>query len=278
MSAESAYVGIDVAIAKSKRLPVVVSVQRNGCLIPLPLRDHAKAYPPAGPGNEAILESGVAEQYAHDTLTYLDRIQQHFRLNIRAVAIDAPAGYCAEGASSRGCESALGEAGLSYFSTPTLTRFKEILDCATAHKKSGGDMCRVPHANKLWMLAGFALFDALKRRWKCLETYPYAISHSLGIAEKKTKGGHRTHLRAATAETKWSPADLDQELLAICFGSPHDRVDAYLASWVASLHPHERTAYGSEPNDSIWVPLVGEGVERKGSTMRFPRRPRHKHS
>lgn len=117
-------------------------------------------------------------------------------------------------------------------------------------------MCRVPHANKLWMRAGFALFDVLKRRWECLETYPYAISHALGVTEKKTKGGHRAHLRAAIVETKWSPANLDHELRAISFGSSHDRVDAYLASWVASLHPHQRVAYGRDPEDSIWVPLV----------------------
>lgn len=126
MSAESAYVGIDVAIAKSKKLPVVVSVRRNGCLIPLPLRDH-NASPPDGPGNEAILEPGVAERYADDTLTYLNRLQHHFRVDIRAVAIYAPAGYCPEGASSRGCESALGEAGLSYYSTPTPKSFEMIL-------------------------------------------------------------------------------------------------------------------------------------------------------
>jgi hypothetical protein len=33
----------------------------------------------------------------------------------------------------------------------------------------------------------------------------------------------------------------------------HNALDAYVSAWVAALDPHERSAFGSPPDDVIWV-------------------------
>src|SRR4051794_32243823 len=50
-----AFVGIDVAVAKAKRLPVCVCVRGNGALEPLALRGSGLPLPPSLPGNVAIV-------------------------------------------------------------------------------------------------------------------------------------------------------------------------------------------------------------------------------
>ena len=42
----------------------------------------------------------------------------------------------------------------------------------------------------------------------------------------------------------------------IAWGTAHDRRDAYLASWVASLPENDRSAIGRPPADAIWVPRL----------------------
>jgi len=37
------------------------------------------------------------------------------------------------------------------------------------------------------------------------------------------------------------------------YGPLHDRLDAYLAAWVASVGESEREALGSPPDDVIWI-------------------------
>ena len=44
--------------------------------------------------------------------------------------------------------------------------------------------------------------------------------------------------------------------LQIGYGSPHDRLEAYLSAWVASLERGHREPLGCEPNDVIWVPRI----------------------
>jgi predicted nuclease with RNAse H fold len=251
----SAYAGIDVAIAKSKRLPIVVARRIEGRLEPLALRDHS-VLPPRGPGNEGIVDAHVARRYAIEARDYLRAIERDFGLSIRAIAIDAPSAFCPEGVKLRDCEAALAAAGFSFFTTPTHAQFDAILERARSHLATGGDPTRVPFVNKLWMNAGVALFDVLRRDWPCFETYPYAIVRAMGLEVKKTRGGHAAHLRAALKHTGWKPRDMDRELRSICFGSPHDRVDAYLACWAASLPRDKRRAYGTDADDAIWVPRL----------------------
>lgn len=47
-----------------------------------------------------------------------------------------------------------------------------------------------------------------------------------------------------------------KELLAMGFGSTHDRLDAFLSAWVASLNEKERKAFGTPPDYVIWVSKV----------------------
>ncbi len=66
----NAFVGIDVAFAKTKRLPVVVGIINDGRLEPLPLRT-ASARPPRGSGNAPTLEPQVVKIFAEETATPL---------------------------------------------------------------------------------------------------------------------------------------------------------------------------------------------------------------
>ena len=51
-----------------------------------------------------------------------------------------------------------------------------------------------------------------------------------------------------------SATEMRAKLLAMGFGSTHDRLDAFLSAWVASLDEKDRKAFGTPPDDAIWVP------------------------
>ena len=49
----------------------------------------------------------------------------------------------------------------------------------------------MPHANKIWMLYGFAIFKAVRaNRHEVIEVYPYAIVRAL-LREVRTKRAER---------------------------------------------------------------------------------------
>ncbi len=62
---------------------------------------------------------------------------------------------------------------------------------------------------------------------------------------------------AVAARTGWSPLELESKLNEAVPGSRHDRLDAFMAAWVASLPRDQRRAIGDadQPDDAIWVPL-----------------------
>ena len=64
-SGRRAFIGIDVAFAKAKRLLIVICVQEDGRLVPLPLADKKLPPPPQGRGNAATLDADAeaAERY-----------------------------------------------------------------------------------------------------------------------------------------------------------------------------------------------------------------------
>ena len=68
-----AYIGIDVAFAKRKYLPVSVCVHESGRLIPLPLRTRT-VKPPKGRGNIGTLEDKAIQQFAQETVTFLENV------------------------------------------------------------------------------------------------------------------------------------------------------------------------------------------------------------
>jgi hypothetical protein len=57
--------------------------------------------------------------------------------------------------------------------------------------------------------------------------------------------------------TGWEPRNLAVRLKETVPGSPHDRLDAFMAAWIATLRPEGRRALGDaqQPDDAIWVPL-----------------------
>ena len=61
-----AWVGIDVAFAKRKRLPVSVCVWEGNRLIPRPVADRDAPVPPRGQGNAAALDREAVERFAEE--------------------------------------------------------------------------------------------------------------------------------------------------------------------------------------------------------------------
>lgn len=64
-------------------------------------------------------------------------------------------------------------------------------------------------------------------------------------------------LAAAARHTGWPNGSADDPTFAdIAWAPGHDRLDAYLSAWVAALDEPDRIAYGTPPDDVIWVPRV----------------------
>jgi len=236
----------------------VIAVRERGHLVPLPLARRSER-PPQGMGNRRILEDGSARDYAEQAVEYVQSVLRAEGLRLAGVAIDAPSDYCASSLACRKAEVALGDAGMSYFKTPTAAQFAEIVAIARRHLRDGGPENRLPHANKLWMLAGFELFRAFGSIADCREVYPQAIVRALRVADrhKTDRDAWCDQLRAAAKYTGWPVgADVRSAIREVAWGSNHDRVDAYLAAWVASLPDGELEAFGLPPDDAIWNPKV----------------------
>lgn len=252
-----AFVGIDVACAKGKVLPVSVCIRREGTLEPLPLKS-MKPCPPRGRGNAMTLEPGVVQEFAESTVEYLRKVEGVFGITIRRIAIDAPSSPKTDGALRREAERGLDAKKIRCFTTPDAREFNDIRAKAQRHLADGCHVASVPHANQLWMLVGFELFLRLRQDWECIEVYPQAISAALGSAgvHKSKADGLIRQLLAAAQFTGWPRTVSTAGLHGIGFGSLHDKLDAYLAAWVASLDEGQREPIGCAPDDVIWVPKV----------------------
>lgn len=253
---DSVFVGIDVACAKRKRLPIVVCKRAGSALAPLFLRDRTLPAPPSGMGNALTIDSTAVARFAADTVAYLRGVEQHFELEIARIAIDAPSAPKQEGVYRRQAELALDRIGVSCFTTPDSTTFEKISDRVRGHLAAGGTHSTIPHANQLWMLVGFALFRELGRIWQCIEVFPHAIAHALGeaSAKKSLAEGLARQITAVSRRAGWPAAEGSSALRRLGYGSLHDTLDAYLAAWVASLPDDELEPLGIPPNDVIWVP------------------------
>ena len=257
---EEAYAGIDVAFAKNKRLPLVVCLRRERMLEPIRLRRFATK-PPVGHGNARIvLDRQSVARFADDTAAYLRTVESIFKIRIRRVAIDAPSDPKVDGASRRQCEIGLDQQRISCITTPSLAQFEAIRKKASRHLELGGAESRIPAANQLWMLVGFALFRRLRQDWECLEVFPQAIASVLGAhhVHKSIRDGLLTQLEAVAKKTHWPIMNGIASLTDIGYGSYHDRLDAYLSAWVASLDDSGRLPIGNPPNDAIWIPDISK--------------------
>jgi predicted nuclease with RNAse H fold len=252
------YVGIDVACAIGKRLPICVV--SPGCpLMPLTIPKHLAGAIPRGVGNKEITAVAPFREAARGVVSTISQILDEMGWHVERTAVDAPAAPPAMG--SRASENELGRLGLSSFRTPSASAWAGIRDTCAGHLGSGGSAATLPHANKIWMLFGFELFASLKSSLKAevIEVYPFAIVRALlpACQHKTTEQGYRDQLNAVAARTGWEPLKLETRLKATVSGSRHDRLDAFMAAWVASLPPERRRAFGDaqRPDDAIWVPL-----------------------
>ena len=255
---QPAFAGIDVAFAKRKRLPVAVCLRRGSRLIPLDLAGRDVPRPPVGRGNAAALDEGVLFSFADDVAGYLRQIERHFGVAIRRIGIDAPSQPRSADTKRRKAEAALDSRRISCFTTPSTEDFVRIRDKAAAHLAKGGAESRLPHANQLWMLVGFALFQRLSREWECLEVFPQATVCVLGAnaIHKSRADGLAAQAKAVALRTAWPDLPFEKTIKAAVHGSAHDGLDAYMSAWVAALDPHERVALGCPPDDVIWVPAI----------------------
>ena len=191
------------------------------------------------------------------TAAYLRAVEREHRVAVTRIAIDAPRGPAPPG-GRRVSELALGARGIPYFVTPDEAAWAGIRVQVSRHLHDGGGADRLPHANQLWMLAGFALFDRLQPQWDCLEVFPHAIGLALAAAGRKvTAAGLEARLAAVARHTGWPPQPVAAGRLdGVAYGARHDKLDAYLCAWVASLEEPEREALGAPPDDAIWLPRL----------------------
>lgn len=82
------YIGIDVACAKNKYLPLVICHLEDGRLLPLPLSNH-QIKPPRGLGNALTLQDSVNETFANDIANYIETVCTAFHLNPVCIGIDS---------------------------------------------------------------------------------------------------------------------------------------------------------------------------------------------
>jgi hypothetical protein len=252
------YVGIDVACAVGKRLPIcVVSVADP--VMPLMIPKHLGAAIPRGAGNREIISPSPFREVAGDVVNAIRLVLEEMDWRVQRIAIDAPA--APPFAAPRASESELGRLGLSSFRTPAASDWAGIREKCLCHLDSGSSAATLPHANKIWMLFGFELFAQLRNSFCAgvIEVFPFAIVRTLlpACQHKSTDQGYKEQLAAVAARTGWAPQDLEARLKATVHGSRHDRLDAFMAAWVASLGSEQRRAFGDplQPDDAIWVPL-----------------------
>jgi hypothetical protein len=252
------YIGIDVARA-FQELPLCV-VNARSRITPLAMPAHINSAIPRGTGNKEVLQAEPFRKQAHLVVNAVAQACEHQGWLLKRVAIDAPAAPPADG--GRLSEQQLARAGLSSFVTAAMPAWPRIRKTCVNHLKTGGKAAALPHANRIWMLYGFELFSAFRAAFTCdvIEVYPFAIVRSLlaVCAHKSTERGYSDQLAGVSSRTGWGPTELEGRLKATVSGSPHDRLDAFMAAWIASLESSKRRAFGNaqDPNDSIWVPAI----------------------
>jgi hypothetical protein len=258
MKVNSCFIGVDVAFAKHKRLPIVICAWQGSRLVPYPLRT-LNLEPPRGLGNAASINVAVVSAFADQAVHYVDQACRRFGTVPIRIALDAPSSPRSNGSARREAEVAMDRAGISCFTTPSQVEFAEIRHKVQRHLAVGGSESHLPHANQLWMLVGFELFKRFEGLAPCIEVFPQATVRALGMGRvhKFKPGAVLEQLRAAAVHTGWPASQLEEQgLRRIAWAPLHDCLDAYLSAWVAALDESARIPHGHAPDDVIWVPRV----------------------
>lgn len=250
------YFGIDVACAKGKTLPAAGLVTRSGIRTLANLRAPGSPLPPKGCGNRVIAEDVLeAKRFAVEACGWLKELEKQSSMKIIKIAIDAPRRPRSPHLSVRDSESDLQEACIQFIKTPTEHEFSAKRKEAAAHLQAGNPVASLPGANLWWMCIGFALFETLTDHWDCVETYPQAILHQIkyvGAHKSKDHAKQLAHIISISGIQELST----ESLRVRSFGAPHDRIDALMSAWVASLSPNQIDQFGTAPEDQIWVPAL----------------------
>jgi predicted nuclease with RNAse H fold len=247
-----------VACAKDKPLPICFVRIEGERVVPITIPREIVATLPRGSGNAEVEEEHPFRLKANTLVRYLKAAAAECHCNVKRIAIDAPAAPPRNG--RRNSERELERAKIPCIPTPDVATWHMILRKCRRHLKCGKPLNRLPHANRIWMLYGFRIFAALRASGiEAIEVYPQAIVRTLirgACPHKSTPQGYERQLRVIARRTGWRPRELERALAAASAGSRHDRLDAFMAAWVASLEPRDRVAFGNErdPRDAIWVP------------------------
>ena len=224
MPSSSVYVGIDVACAVGKRLPICV-VSTSCPLMPLTIPKHLAGLIPRGVGNKEITAAAPFQEVALGVVSAIKRIAGEMVWHVERIAVDAPAAPPATG--SRASENELGRRGLSSFRTPPEFAWEGIREKCANHLRVGSSLELFPMSTEFWMLFGFKLFACLKSGLSAevIEVYPFAIVHALlpTCEHKSTQRGYRDQLDVVAARTGWEPQNLEARLKATVPGRRHDR-------------------------------------------------------
>ena len=269
------FIGIDVACAKNKYLPLVICSKEHERLLPLPLASY-QIKPPRGLGNALTLHDKVNKALANDVASYIEMVCNTFHLNPVRIGIDSPLRPRDNSLTRRVAEQALDKAGISCYTTPSIDDFETIKAKGIAHLHADKPIQNLPHAHQIFMLLGFALNERLSKVAECIEVYPHATVKHLGVANIHKRKGNQAELQlsAISHYTGWPKTDDDwSQADNMCLGPMHDRVDAYSAAWVASLPEQERICLGDpDKGDAIWIPNV-EPVRRPTANIRTKPQP-----
>jgi hypothetical protein len=256
-----AFIGIDLACAKNKHCPISICTLEKGRLVPLLLVKES-FFAPRGSGNVATLSHEHNVEYGNDIKQYILRVCEAHNLTPKRIALDAPLAPKKDSLKRRLAEKALDRLRISCYATPSAADFESIIAKGKAHITQGKEPSRLPHSMQIFMLAGFALAEALADIAEVIEIYPQANVRLLNVASKhKTqKDQSKVQLQAISEYTGWPDTSHEWESVAeICKGPMHDKIDAYSAAWIASLPEDKRLALGSvAEGDAIWVPRLAE--------------------
>jgi len=83
------FVGIDLAIAKNKSLPVCFCSWQGKRLVPFPARKLSHK-PPRGSGNLAVLDENLVYQFVEEAAAYVSAVASELDAKIERIGIDAP--------------------------------------------------------------------------------------------------------------------------------------------------------------------------------------------
>lgn len=146
MSTVPVFIGIDVACAVKKQLPVCV-VSAGGQLAPLSIPKVLMGKITRGAGNREVTAEAPFRKSAQDVASALKLIAKEMGWRIERLAVDAPAAPPVMG--SRLSENELGRAGLSSFRTPAKADWLGIREKCINHLRGGGRPATLPYANMI---------------------------------------------------------------------------------------------------------------------------------